>query len=97
MFYWQVRFQTTSLYGHSQTWLETKFHVANSRTQVLVNNGILILPPYVSFIVKLGLKDLVHNGILILPHYVSFIEKLGLKRPLIFTGQAKNGGRQNFM
>jgi hypothetical protein len=57
MFYWQVRFQTTTyLYELSQTWLETKFHVPKSRIQVLAHNSILILPPYVSFIGKLGLK-----------------------------------------
>ena len=38
-----------------------------------------------------------HNGILILPHYVCFIGKSGLKQPLIFTGLAKHGWRQNFM
>ena len=61
-------------YKLGQTWLETKFHVANSRNKVLVLHGILILP-----------------------HYVSFIGKLGLKQPVIFTGLAKHGWRQNFM
>ena len=67
--------QTTSyLYRLGKTWLDTKFHVANSRN-----------------------KDSVHNGILILPQYLCFICKLGLKQPVIFTGLAKHGWRQNFM
>ena len=49
-------FTAILLYGLSQTWLETKFHVPNSKNQVLVHNGILILPHYVCFIGKLGLK-----------------------------------------
>ena len=56
-FYWQVSFKmTTYVYRRSQTWLETKFHVANSRNKDLVHNGILALPHYVCFIGKLGLK-----------------------------------------
>ena len=59
MFYMQVRFKTASyLYGLSQTWLETKFHVPKSRNKDLVDNGILILPHHV-FIDMVGLKLLV--------------------------------------
>ena len=47
---------TTYVYRRSQTWLETKFHVANSRNKDLVYNGILTLPHYVCFIGKLGSK-----------------------------------------
>ena len=47
----------TYIYRISQIWLETKFHVANSRNKDLVDNGILIVPHYVCFIVKLGFKQ----------------------------------------
>jgi hypothetical protein len=47
----------TYIYRISQIWLETKFHVANSRNKDLVDNGTLILPHYVSFIGKLGFKQ----------------------------------------
>ena len=51
-------FQTNSyLYRLGKTWLNTKFHVANSRKKGFVHNGILILPHYVCFIGKLGLKQ----------------------------------------
>ena len=46
--------RTRYLYRLSETLLETKFHVSKSRNQVLVNNGILILPHYASFIGKLA-------------------------------------------
>ena len=51
-------FQTNSyLYRLGKTWLNTKFHVANSRKQGFLHNGIFILPHYVCFISKLGLKQ----------------------------------------
>ena len=51
-------FQTTFyLYGLGKTWLDTKFHVTNSRNKDLLHDGILILPHYVCFIGKLGLKQ----------------------------------------
>ena len=42
-------------------------------------------------------KGPVDDGILISPYYVCFMDKLGLKQPVIFTGLAKHGWRQNFM
>ena len=40
-----------------KTWLNKKFHIANSRKKGFAHYGILILPHYICFIGKLGLKQ----------------------------------------
>ena len=55
---------TTYLYSLGKTWLDSKFHVPNLRNKDLMHNGILILPHYISFIGKLGLKQpLIFTGL----------------------------------